>query len=126
MKVNVLFEENEMCLRAQSQRDLEFLHKMQGIHTPGPWAHAEFSNLTFEELGFDPKDAGKQYALQGLEPCVMAWVRLKLDWLTYAQPAPADSQLRAEAAKRIGYRVLDIMKLVAIESKVGTDAASVG
>lgn len=126
MKLDIFSEQNKICLRAESQDDLDFLHKMQGIHTAGPWWHAEFINLTFDALGFDPKDAGKQYALHGQQPCVMAGVTLRLDWLTYAEPAPAETQLRAEAAKRIGYRVLDIMKLVAIESKVGTDTASVG
>lgn len=126
MKLMMDLTGSTLSLRAESPADLEFLYVMQGVHTPGPWAHATFTNLPYDLLGFEHLEAGKHYALRGQPPCVMAGVLLKLDWLTYAEPLSEKAKLRTETANRICNRVLEIMELAAVQSKVSGDAARVG
>lgn len=111
MKLTIENDGTELVVRAETQEDLDFIEKMEGVFEPGPWYGADFQCVKPADLGFDHGEAGKRLFIGGEITKVMAIVRLKLDWLSYAEPKTPEQILRANTAARIGYSLLDGFKL---------------
>lgn len=111
MKVEILKDGPRLRLEAQSGADLEKLFNLVELGGPVGWVARERtleSGLPFKR-DFDSQ--GLAYiTTRGVE--VLWALELNLDWLRDGAPANAESQLRANAASRLGHSMLDAFELV--------------
>lgn len=107
-----------LVLKAESPADLDWLWRATDDMFQGRFRHARLERVPVSELGFDHALQGLCYACGEGEPdaqgiyTVGAVLRLRLDWVTYAEPESPAQQLRANTASRLGHGLLDALKLV--------------
>lgn len=111
MKVEFLKNRTGLRLEAQSGADLETLFDL--VELGGPLSGAQRERALEGSLPFkrDFDSQGLAYiTVRGVE--VLWALEVNLDWLSYAEPADAAKQLRANAAARLGHSLLDAFELV--------------
>jgi hypothetical protein len=105
---------------AETPEDLEFFFEMSP-HGNGPWGKGEFLQKPVTELGFDHQDRGRQFMLLGIKHVGYA-VRLKLDWMVYAEPKPQAFIDQQNAALRLGHSMIHCFKLAVGDAQNPLDA----